>query len=93
VLEHPLADRLDQAEVLGERQEAVGAEQAELGVAPANQRLEPGDHPGPEAEDRLVDERQLPALDRTSQLDLQLEALHDLGVHSGLERLVAPLSA
>ena len=39
----PAADRLDQAAVLGDRDELAGVEQAALGVLPADQRLEAGD--------------------------------------------------
>ena len=36
----PAADRDDEAHLLGERDELVGADQAALGVAPAQQRLD-----------------------------------------------------
>ena len=39
----PAADRHDQAHLLGERDEGVGAEHAALGVVPAQQRLDAGD--------------------------------------------------
>ena len=40
---HPAADRLDQAAVLGDRDELAGVEHAALGVLPADQRLEADD--------------------------------------------------
>ena len=40
---HPAADRLDQAAVLGDRDELAWVEQAALGVMPAHQRLDADD--------------------------------------------------
>ncbi len=67
LLDHPVADRLDQAELLGQRDEVVGRHEGSVGLAPAQQRLDP-DHPRRgEVDDRLV--VQLPALllDRLAQ--------------------------
>ena len=56
----PAADRDDQARLLGERDEGVGADHAALGVMPAQQRLDAGDAAVAEAHDRLVVELELP---------------------------------
>ena len=50
----PAPDRLDQAAVLGDRDEVAGFEQAALRVLPADQRLEAGDLAGAQADHRLV---------------------------------------
>ena len=41
--QHPLADRHDQARLLGDRDESPGATQAALGVLPAHERLDADD--------------------------------------------------
>ena len=70
---HPAPDRLDQAAVLGDRDELGRVEQAALGVLPADQRLEAGDLAAAEGDDRLVGEHELVALERVAQLLLELE--------------------
>ena len=52
--QHPAADRDDQAGLLGDRDELGGRDQAPLGVAPAQQRLDAGDGPVGEPHDGLV---------------------------------------
>ena len=55
--QHPAAEVVDAAAALGERDEAVGRDQSARGMVPADQRLQARDRAGPEAEDRLVEER------------------------------------
>ncbi len=62
LLEHPAAERHDQAGVLGERDEAVGAEHPVLRVAPADQRLRAVHAAVPEVDERLVLDEELAAL-------------------------------
>ena len=69
----PAPDRLDQAAVLGDRDELGRVEQAALGVLPADQRLEAGDLAGAQADHRLVVEGQLVAVERVAQLAFDLE--------------------
>ena len=70
---HPAPDRLDQAAVLGDRDEVGRVEQAALGVLPAHQRLEPMISPVREGDHRLVVEVELVAFERVAQLALDLE--------------------
>ena len=60
-LQHPFADRHDQADFLGERDELVGRDQPALGMVPAQQRLEAGDLAGLQVDERLVVELELAA--------------------------------
>ena len=56
--EQPLGHRLQQAGVLGERQEALRADQAELRVGPADHRRD-AERAGPERDLRLIVQEQL----------------------------------
>ena len=92
LLQHPLAERHDEAGVLGEGDERVGGEPAPLRVVPAHQRLDAGDAAGLERHDGLVDEAQLAGLDAAGQVGLQLEPLEGARVHLLLEQLDAVLA-
>ena len=59
LVQHPVVDLLDEAALLGERDDPVGPEQALGRVAPAQQGLEPRQVPVGEVEDRLVAQLQL----------------------------------
>ena len=48
-IEHPVGQGLEQAAVLGERHEALGADQPELRMGPAEQRRD-AERAGPDAE-------------------------------------------
>src|SRR5689334_25231109 len=72
--ERPAADRLDQAAVLGDRDEVAGVEQAALRVAPAHQRLETGDLDAAQREQGLVVQLELVAVESLAQLTLDLES-------------------
>ena len=74
VVEHAQGQRAHQAGLLGERQERARAEQAELRVIPAHERLGAGDLAGLEVELGLVVHDDLAGLDRLRQLADQREA-------------------
>ena len=88
----PAADRHDQAGLLGQRDELVGADHAALGVVPAQQRLDAADRPVLQADDRLVEELELIGRQRALQVGAQLQALQHALVHLGLEEAVAALA-
>ena len=90
---HPAADRLDQAAVLGDRDELAGVEQAALGMVPAHQRLEADDLAAAQGDHRLVVQLELVAVERVAQLALGLEPAHGAGPHLGVEDLAAPAPA
>ena len=56
---HVPAEHLDRAAVLRHRDEVGRRDRAELGVLPAQQRLDAADHAGAEVDDRLVDDGEL----------------------------------
>ncbi len=58
-------------------------------MAPANQRLDPGDAAVLERDDRLKVEKELLALDRVTEVGLQLQPGERLGVHGTVEHLEA----
>ena len=86
LLQHPAADRQDQAAVLGEWDEAVGTDPAALRMAPAQQRLDPEHAPAPDVELRLVFELELAARERLGEILLQRLLLAQLAVHPLLEK-------
>lgn len=88
----PLAERVDGAGLLSERNELVGPDHAARGVAPAHQRLRRNDRAGRQVNDRLVVRDQLAPEDSSLKVDLELEAFEDRRVHARLERLVTPLA-
>ncbi len=89
----PAADRLDQAAVLGDRDELGRVEQAALGVLPADQRLEAGDLAGAQVDHRLVVEGELLAVERVPQLPFDLQPAHRAGPHLGVEEDAAGAAA
>ena len=72
---HPLADLEDQPALLGDRDELAGRNIAALRMAPAHERLEPGDIAGLDIDLRLVDEAQLVAGTRMAQVVLDHAAV------------------
>ena len=82
LVEHPVVDLLDEAALLGERDDPVGPEQAPRRVAPSQQRLETGQLPVGEVEDRLVTQLELAPVDRPHEVVAGLRALVLLG-HRG----------
>ena len=79
--QHPASDRDDHAVVLGDRDELVRHDRAELGMFPTEECLESDDVVGFELDDRLVDELELVSLEGVGELVLELEALDGGGSH------------
>ena len=89
----PLADLDDQAGLLGAADELAGHDEAAGRVVPAQQRLEAGDPLALEVDHRLVVDLELAALDRPPEVALEGHLGDGLGVHVGVEQLVAALAA
>ena len=87
--QHPDAERLDQAALLGERHELVRRHQPELRMAPAQQGLEPDDRTAVQLDLRLVEEHELTLLERPAQPPLE----HHLLEHPDVEGRVVELEA
>ena len=79
--QHPFADLADQAGFLGQRNELGRRDRPAGRMLPADQRFEPGDLLAGGADDRLVMDRQLAALDRLAKIVLEQLALGRLAVH------------
>ena len=91
--EHPVAERADQAGVLGDRDELDRVEEPAVGVLPAHERLDGGDGAALQLDDRLVDDAQLALLDPAPQLVLGPQPReHALAEHV-VEQLVAAAAA
>jgi len=87
--EHPLANRDDQARVLGQRNEVAGWDQALVRVFPAHERLQACNAAVVQGKDRLVVHAQLAALDGAMQLAFQVQVLDWQVVHARLKERVA----
>src|SRR5207244_13611065 len=83
--EHPLADREDQAGLLGERNEQSGRDNAAGRMVPADQRLEARKLLRRGADHGLILELQLAAGDRLAQVRLEGLPVLRLGMHFGRE--------
>ena len=81
LLEHPPSDRDDQPVLLGDRDEYVGGDDPASGVAPAQQRLDAGRALGAKIKDWLIDQKQLVALERFGEVQLEREPVLDGGLH------------
>ena len=79
--QHPCADLLDHPAFLGERDELVGPDRPARRMVPAHQRLEAADILAGGADDRLVGDPQLAAVERLAQVVLQHLPVRGLGVH------------
>ena len=66
-----------------------GAEPAHLGMVPAHQRLEAGDRAVLQPHDRLVEDRDLVALERAAQIGFHREPVVLARAHRRLEHLDA----
>ena len=73
-VKHDAAQRHDEARLLGGLDEVGGRQPAASRVIPANERLHLDRRPRAQVEDRLVDDGELVALDRATQLRLEFEA-------------------
>ena len=75
------------AHYLRERDELLGEQRPETWVVPAQQRFHAPHDPGAEADDRLIVQLELLALDGAAQCRFELESFLDIRVHVGLVRL------
>ena len=83
--QHPVAERPDQAGLLGDSKEIARRQDAFARTLPAHQRLVAAQAAGGELELRLVEDDELVALQRQPQIALQRgAALHPL-LHLGVE--------
>src|SRR4051795_6430608 len=89
--EDPGAKRLDEARLLREGDERPGREQSALGMLPPHECLDRDDLAAPELDDRLVVDDELRALDRSLEVGLKAKTAEGVGVHVGMEDLVAAL--
>ena len=83
--QHPLAELVDQAGLLGDRDEFGRRDHAALRMAPAQQRLAAGDPVVLQVEAGLIINLEAAVDDGLAQVHLQDAAGADLGVHVGLE--------
>ena len=90
---HPAAERNDQPRLLGQRNERERREHPARGMIPAHERLDAGDLARLQQDDRLIEQRELVAVDRVAQIGLELEPLHRLGVHARFVAAVLSLPA
>ena len=81
-----LADRDHQAGLLGDRDELRRRDQAALGVVPPDERLHRDDVAVGQADDRLVVEDELAALDRAAHVDAERQPLGRGVLHRGVEQ-------
>ena len=80
LLEHPGANRHDQAAVLGQRYEVIRTDAAALGMGPAQERLDPDHAPAGDVDLRLVMDFELVALERMGEITLQRPTFAQLGI-------------
>ena len=85
---HPFADLADQPRFLGQRHELGGRDRAARRVLPADQRFEAGNFLAGGADDRLIMDRQLAALDRLAKVVLEQLAFRRFAVHRWLVEAV-----
>ena len=74
-VDHPVADRHDEAAMFRDRNELIRAEQAELGMFPADQGFDGTNHTGFRNHFRLVMEQELNLLDRVADAGLHRQRL------------------
>ncbi len=86
--QHPRADRHDQAGLLREGNDVRRHDDPPGRVVPAQQRLERPEPPGPELHHRLVEEPELIALERVSEVGEHLQPRLRPGPHRDVEELV-----
>ena len=84
-VQDPLAERQDQAGLVGLGDEVLGIEQAALGVQPADQRLDPHDGPRRGVDLRLVDQLKLALLQAALEVPLERAAQAQRHLHARLE--------
>ena len=79
--QHPLADGNDKAALFREGNERIGGEQPQLGVVPADERLDPEQLQGPRVAARLEQQDELVGNDSSPQVALQRPPTAHLVVH------------
>src|SRR5206468_10145865 len=79
--QRPVAQRLDQVGLFGDRDEPPGRDPASLGVAPAHEGFDAADPAARDIHLRLIMQLQLPPRDRGPQCVLELDALGRLASH------------
>jgi len=90
--EHEAAERPDHAYLLGERDEDGRRHGTALRVIPARERLDRGQPARPDLHDRLVEDRDLAAVERAAQVCFELDPIGERLVHRWLVRDEATLS-
>src|SRR3569832_1685305 len=89
--QHPFGEGYDEARVLGERDEAHGRDQPELGVTPAQQGLAANHAPARHAELRLIIEFELVAFERLAQAIFEHQPFEGRGGHvRGIKLIIVP---
>ena len=86
--QYPLAERVDQAGFLGNRNKLDGRNHAALRMAPAQQRLAAGDPVVLQVETRLIIDLEAAIDDRLAQIHFENAARADLGVHFRFEKTI-----
>ena len=84
-LEDIATERLDQTDLLGERDEFVWPDEATNRMAPSDERLDPVDHLGRDPDDRLEEDHELTAAEAPRQFGAQGVSGDDRRVHRRLE--------
>jgi len=82
--QHPVADRIDHADFLGDGDEHAGRNHAARRMAPARQRLHADDDAIAGGDDRLVMDRQLALIDSGAKILLELHPLMVIALHVGV---------
>jgi hypothetical protein len=85
-VEHAVADGHHEPELLDQRQERGGRQQASGGVAPAQQRLRTDDPAAVQLDDGLVEQDELVALQGVLEVGFEGEPLHGVVAHGRLEQ-------
>src|SRR4051812_8310659 len=93
LLEHPLAERCDEAGLLGQADELGRCDDAVAGAIPADERLDADQALVGDVEDRLVVDAELLALDGAAQVALGAQPDERVLAHLLVEELVAPAAA
>jgi hypothetical protein len=88
LLEHPIAERHDQADLFGDRNECVRRDHAAFRMVPAQQRFETRDFAGRDFDQRLIAEFELIGEERLAQIKLQPVAFLHVRIHIRLEEVI-----
>ena len=85
--QHPFAERHDEADFLGERNEFHRPDHAAFGMPPPQQRFETADFIAVQVDERLVVQLELAVGETLSEIELEDAARLDLAIHLGLEEM------